>query len=103
MDAEELQIHTQQLQNILVQKQTLTMQTKEIEKALEELKKQDDDVYKSLGPIVIKAKKEEIIKELEEGKEDIDLKIKTLEKQEKRIKDKINELQDGMKLPGQGG
>ncbi len=100
---QELQLQSQQLQNILVQKQNLMLQTREIEKALEELKNHEDDVYKSLGPVVVKAKKEDIVNELEENKEDIDLKIKTLEKQEKRIKDRAKEIQDNMKEPGQGG
>ncbi len=101
----QLQIHTQQLQSISIQKQTLMLQGKEIEKALEEITKSDgQDIYKAVGPILIKTDKTLITKELDEKKDDIEIKIRILEKQEKKIKEKVQELQDQLRPHvGQGG
>jgi prefoldin beta subunit len=91
----ELQMQNQQLQTITMQRQSLLIQQKEMEKALEEVEKTaDEDIYRSVGPILVKTSKETIKKELEEGKEDADLKLKSLEKQEARIKQKIKTMQE---------
>ena len=84
------------------------IQDREIEKAQEELKKvENPEIFRSIGPIVVKADKSDIDKELEETREEIELKIKTLEKQEKRLKDKLKENQDRfqslMPRGGEGG
>jgi hypothetical protein len=49
----------------------------------ERLKKSDEEVYKILGQIMVKAKKENILKELEEKKKVLDLRLKKIENQEK--------------------
>lgn len=89
----QMKIHNQQLQAIMMQLQSISLQNREIEKALEELDKSGDEVYKSIGPILVKSKKDDIKKELEENKVDNELRIKTLEKQEKKIKEKMTENQ----------
>ena len=85
----------QNLQAILMQKQQLEIETAEIDKALEELKKakEEDAVYKAAGPILIKANRDEIIKELEEKKELANTRSTVLTKQENRIKDSLKEAQ----------
>ena len=101
-----LQTQNQQLQAIMMQKQALGMQGREIEKALEHLETATDDVYRSVGPILIKTPAADIKGQLEEEKEEIDLKIKTMESQEKRLKDKLKESQEkiqSMMPAGQGG
>lgn len=91
----ELQMQNQQLQTIMIQKQALMIQDKEMENALEEVEKcTDEDIYKSVGPILVKISKEAIKKELEEGREENDLKIKSLEKQEAKVKQKIKTMQE---------
>jgi prefoldin beta subunit len=105
----QLQLQNQQLQAIMMQKQTLMVQSREVEKALDALEKCNDEVYKSVGPILVKSTKDDIKKELAEGKEEIDLKMTSLDKQEKKIKERIKEAQDKFKdmVPerhvGQGG
>lgn len=91
----ELQTYQQQMQTILFQKESLNVQNLEIEKALDELKKATtEDVYKAVGPILIKSTKKELEKELTEKKETIDLRLKSLQKQEERIKEKLKESQE---------
>ncbi|MEM7826271.1 MAG: prefoldin subunit [Candidatus Aenigmatarchaeota archaeon] len=93
---EEIQFYQQQLQNILIQKESLKLQNLEIESALEELKKsKEKDAYKIVGNVMIKKDLNNLIKELEEKKEEIEVRIKSLEKTEERVVEKIKELQGG--------
>jgi len=101
-----LQIQNQQLQALQIQKQTLSTQQKEIDNALEEIGKNPEEIYKTVGPILVKTAKTEIIKDLNETKEDIQLKIKTIESQEKKLSAKMEENQKKFKemMPiGKGG
>lgn len=101
-----MQIQNQQLQTILLQRQTLMVQNSEIEKALEEIEKSSDDIFKSVGPILVRTKKDDIKKELEEQKDEIQLKLKTFDSQEKKIKEHLKDAQERVQklMPvGQGG
>jgi prefoldin beta subunit len=91
----ELQAYQQQMQTVLMQKESLTIQQMENGKALEELAKTThDDVFKTVGPILIKSTKKAMTEELKEKQETIDLRLKSLQKQETRIRDKMKESQD---------
>jgi prefoldin beta subunit len=96
-----------QLQMITQQYQQVELRLKETEEALEELDKIDSKspIYKSVGSILIKAKgKSEVIKELKSTKESLDLRKNTLNKQEGRTREKLNEVQskvqNAIKLSG---
>lgn len=89
----QLQLMEQNLQNFLMQKQTFQTQLFEIENALKELEKTTDKTYKIVGTIMIASKKEDLIKELKEKKSIVELRIKSLEKQEKTIKEKASQMQ----------
>ena len=85
-----------QLQMIMQQRQQVELRLKEIEEALEELDKTNTKtpVYKSVGALLIKTKgKSEVTKELKSNKESLELRKNTLEQQEGRTKEKLNELQ----------
>ena len=89
---QKLQMFEQGLQNFLMQKQQFQAQLIEIDSALNELKN-TDTAYKIVGNIMINAKKEDLEKDLLEQKEKVELRIKTLEKQEKSIKEKASSMQ----------
>ena len=91
-----LQQLQQNLQAILMQKQQIEVESMEIEKALEELKKlgEDEVVYKSAGPLLIKTKKDDTIRELEEKKELSNTRLLVLGKQESRVKDNLKEVEN---------
>ena len=91
---QELQIIEQSMQNIIVQKQNLQFEQNEYSEALDGLDEAKGDVYKVVGQIMIKSKKEDLKKELEEKNEVTDLKIKNFERQEKSIKEKLTKLRD---------
>ena len=92
----EMQMFQQQMQAVSMQKETLSMQNVEIDKALEELtkSKETNDVYKAVGPILIKSTVKSLDSELKEKKETIDLRLKSLEKQETRVREKLKEVQE---------
>ncbi len=85
----------QNLQAILVQKQQVEMEASEISKALDELRKTSDSdpVYKSAGNILVRAKKEDLIKDLEERKELSGTRSAVLTKQEQRVRENVKDLQ----------
>lgn len=101
-----LQMQNQQLQALLVQKQALAIQSREIEKALEYLELATDDIYRSVGPILVKTPAKDIKGKLEEEKEEIALKVKAIESHEKKLRERLKESQEkiqGMMPAGQGG
>ncbi|MEE1117334.1 prefoldin subunit beta [Methanosphaera sp.] len=85
----------QQAQSIAMQKQTVSLQINEAKKALDELSKtsEDQDVYKTAGPLLIKTTKDETESELKDNIEMLEIRQKTIEKQEKRISSRLEELQ----------
>lgn len=96
----------QQAQAISMQKQNVDLQIRETEKAMEELEKveEDSDVYKTAGNLLIKVKKDEMVKELEDKLETLKLREKTVGRQEERIMKRLQEmqvsLQEAMQGPG---
>src|SRR5215475_14036435 len=91
-----LQQLQQNLQAIIMQKQQVELEIVESDRALEELKKieADNAVYKSAGPLLIKTKKDDVIKELEDKKELLNTRATVLGKQETRVKDNLKEVEN---------
>ena len=89
------QVYQQQMQSIVAQKETLKMQQLELKKALEEMvKSQEAHVYKASGPILIKSSREDVKKELSDRDEFITTRLQTLERSEKKVREKIEELRE---------
>ncbi|MEM5883125.1 MAG: prefoldin subunit beta [Candidatus Aenigmatarchaeota archaeon] len=94
----QFQAYQQQLQTILIQKESAKIQVMETEKALEELNQtKEKNAYKISGQIMVLKPVEELKKELSEIKEDLEIRIKALEKSEEKIKDKLKDLQSKLK------
>lgn len=85
----------QNLQAVMAQKQQVELELNETEKALEELQKAVDSesVYKFAGNLLVKVKKEDVLKELNEKKELANTRKMVLAKQEARFKDSLRDLQ----------
>ncbi|VVC05358.1 Prefoldin subunit beta [uncultured archaeon] len=104
-----LQQLQQNLQSITVQKQHLETEQLEAERALETLKKANDDdaVYKTAGSILIKSTKTSLISELEEKKELANTRLTVLSKQELRVKENLKEaetkIREMLRSPAQTG
>ncbi len=86
----------QQAQALVAQKQQLELILRETERAVEELDKlpEGSTVYKSVGGILVKADRGAVKKELTENKETLDLRIKTIERQEERVLGRLREMRD---------
>ena len=89
----QLQLAEQNLQNILAQKQQFQTQLFEVENAIKELESLDGKAYKIVGPIMVSRQKGELQKELSEKKSIIELRIKSIEKQEGMLKEKASGMQ----------
>jgi len=78
------------------QKQLLEAEKAEADRATEELKKAAPDatVYKNAGSVLVKANKDEVLKELEEKADLTSTRIQVLAKQEERIRASLQEVQN---------
>ncbi|MCK5474083.1 MAG: prefoldin subunit beta [Candidatus Aenigmarchaeota archaeon] len=84
----------QQLQTIMMQKEQYRIQLAEFEKASEDLKNtKSDEIFKVSGTILIKSSKKDVGKDLEEQKETLEVRMKTFDKQENLLRDKLMEVQ----------
>jgi len=85
----------QNLQAVLAQKQQVELELGETEKALEELTKATDSevVYKFAGNLLVRVKKEDVMKELSEKKELANTRKMVLTKQESRFRESLKDLQ----------
>ena len=88
----DLQLFEQNLQNISAQKQQFQSQLFEIDSAMSELKNTSES-YKIIGNVMVKVNSLDLQKELDEKKEMISLRLKSLDKQEKTLSEKAVELQ----------
>lgn len=90
---QELQMLEQALQNVLIQKQSFQLESSEVDNALTELvKSKKGSIYKIVGQVMIESNLEDISKELNEKKELMTIRMKTLDNQENEIAEKIEEL-----------
>ena len=86
----------QNLQAIMMKKQQIEQETSETDRIIEEIRKIDEDnkVYKRYNTLLIKAKTEDILKELKEKKDTLNIRIEVIEKQEKRVSDNLKEVEN---------
>ncbi|MCL4306988.1 MAG: prefoldin subunit beta, partial [Candidatus Thermoplasmatota archaeon] len=85
-----------QIEQVATQKYQLDLRIKEIDKTLKELQSigTDTPVYKSVGNILYRVEdKQKLVDDLSEQKELSEIRIKTLEKQQKALEDKYKELE----------
>ncbi len=98
----------QQLQAILSQKFQMEAQLREVENTLEELGKvaEDTPIYRNVGSLLIKAsEKESVVKDIEDSKETLEVRVKTLNRQEKQMRERYENLQEQLQkaLGGSAG
>jgi len=91
----------QQIRNVLIQKETIKLQLAEIDSALEELKNsREDNVYRVVGNIMVKKSKNDVEKELSEVREDLQIRVNSLERIEKDLIEKIRNIEEKLKEKG---
>ena len=99
-----LQQLQQQLQTILQQKAQYELAVREAKRAQEEIKDSADDavMYMSVGTVMMQKKKEVVDAKLTEKVETLELRIRSLEKQEKMLQGKFEQLQGQIKAAIEG-
>ena len=88
----QIQLIQQSLENFGMQRQQFQLQQTEMEAALSEMEN-SSTVYKIIGNIMILSDKDKLRKELGEKKEMLDIRINTIEKQEDKLRSRVEELQ----------
>ncbi len=83
-----------QLASIITQKSVVVSEIKDIERALNVLKSLEDDapVYKNTGFVMVKVPKETVVKELEERKEELEIRLNSFEKMEGSLRKQLDEI-----------
>lgn len=104
-----LQQVQQQVEMLVSQRMQLERELKEIERALSELEQIDPAnaiVYKTIGAILVKADKDKVKEELKDRKDTLEMRIKTITRQEERAKSDYEEkrkvLQAALQQPKMG-
>ena len=86
------------------QKQQLDAELNETDKALAELEKETDEtpVYKSVGSILVKSNRQNLLTELKERKELLTTRVTVLGKQEERTRERLKDAQEKLQERLQG-
>ncbi len=96
---------TQQIQMVATQKIQLEAQVKELDKTLAELAKVTDDsaVFRNVGSLLIQVKdRAALVNELTEQKETAEVRVKTLDRQDKHLRERHQTLQQQITQALQG-
>lgn len=91
---EEMQILEQNLQSLLYQKQAFQMELSETQSSKKEIEGAEDDVFKIIGQIMIKSDKKKILDDLSSKEKLLELRIKSIEKQENSLLEKLESLKE---------
>ncbi len=95
---------TQQIQMVTTQKIQLESQMRELDKTIQELEKVGDEaVYRNVGSLLIQVKdKGALVAELKEQKETTEVRVKTLDRQDKHLRERHQTLQQQITQALQG-
>ncbi|MDD1634515.1 MAG: prefoldin subunit beta [Methanomicrobiales archaeon] len=100
-----LQQLQQQLQTVAAQKAQYEMAIRESRRAIEELKDlpEDVEVFNNVGTVMVQQKKDRVLTGLNEKVESLELRVKSLEKQEKAMQARFEQLSTQIKGVLEGG
>ena len=92
---QELQMMEQSFQQLLMQKNAFSMEANETDFVLEEVEKTSGEVSRIIGnQVIIKSTKEEILEDMKKKKELLDLRMKSIDEQEKQFSEKIESIRE---------
>ncbi len=91
---QQIQFLEQNIQGILMQKQSFQMEMNETISALKEIEKSKEDVYKVIGQIMIKLPREKIVEDLKNKEKILKVRIESLENQENSLNKQLNEIKE---------
>jgi len=91
---QQMQFLEQNLQAILMQKQTLQMELNENVSALKEIENSEDTIYKVIGQLMISVPKDRTIEDLKNKEKLNSTRLKALEKQEEALQNQVQSLRE---------
>ncbi len=91
---QEMQFLEQNLQNLLMQKQAFQMELTETTAALKEINLSKEEVYKIVGQLMIQTDKKKMLDELQNKEKILELRMKSIEKQEKSLTEQLEKVRD---------
>lgn len=91
---QEMQILEQNLQSLLLQKQAFQMELSETQSALKEIENSGEEVFKIIGQLMIKTDKSKIKQELSNKEKILNLRTKTIEKQEISLTEQLDKFRE---------
>lgn len=90
---QEIQMLEQNFEQLMQQKHLFNMELSETDLALKEIEKSEGELFKIVGgQVVIKTSKEKLTADLKHKKELIELRMKSMETQEKEFSDRMEDL-----------
>jgi len=89
---QDLQILEQSYQAMFMQKQSIQMELGETKTAIEEIDKSKDTIFRVIGQVMVKAEKDVLKKELKEKKDFLELRLKSIDKQEADLRGDIERI-----------
>ncbi|MEA3248638.1 MAG: prefoldin subunit [Nanoarchaeota archaeon] len=100
---QELQMMEQSFQQLLMQKNAFSMESNETDYIITEVEKTEGELSRIIGnQVIIKSTKEEILKDMKKKKELIDLRMKSIDNQEKQFSEKIESIREEVMKKIQG-
>lgn len=94
-----------QAQQIAQQKAQVKNRINSVEQSLEKLSEVEEDcrIYEMVGELLIEAdSREQVVSGLEERREDLDMRLSSLERKEKQVSENFRDLQEQVKKELQG-
>ncbi len=95
----ELQDLQSRMQAYLVEKQQLSLQINEIDRAINALREVEGKTYEMIGTVLVERNSKEIEKELLERKEMLDLRLESIDKNIRTIKSRMESLASKLNPP----
>jgi len=100
---QELQMMEQSFQQLLMQKNTFSMEINETEHIITEIEKTSGEVSRIIGnQVVIKSTKEDILEDMKKKKELLETRMKTIDEQEKEFSEKMESVREEVMKEIQG-
>ena len=91
---QEMQILDQNVQNLFLQKQSFQIEISETQLALKEIENSGDEIFKMVGQLMIRSDKAKVKEELLNKERFLDIRIKSIEKQESYLTEKLEKLRE---------
>jgi len=96
---QEIQILEQTLHNLSFQKQAFQLELSETIESLNSLESSGEEVFKIIGQLMIRTDKKKAQEELANKQKFLELRTKSLEKEEESLAKRVFSLREGLLLP----